>query len=237
MRSRRSFKRRANRRGSALIVVAAMIVVALAIASYAINVVYMEMTRTELQITTDLATRAACRVLVDTGSKAEAVRSAQRLADANSVAGQSLEIAYSDIAFSVATRSSDIEGYRFTVGDSPNAVHFRAAFFERSMDGLPMLFPTLGIPVSSRPIKSASATQSDLDIAIVFDCSSSMLAGMNETAPPEGLLELPILTPVPLNARWRVARDGVIAMLNEFEASRQEELFRSRPSTPLCSSI
>ncbi len=48
-----------SRRGSALIVVSAMIVVALAIASYAINVVYMEMTRTELQISTDLASRAS----------------------------------------------------------------------------------------------------------------------------------------------------------------------------------
>lgn len=213
-----------SRRGSALIVVAVMMLVALAIASYSINVVYMEFTRTELQISTDLATRAACRALVDTRSKPEAYRSAQRLAQANPVAGQVLTIGYEDLAFSVATRTSESEGYRFSSGTDPNSVHFRSGFFERSANALPMLFPTLGVPVAFRPIKEASATQAELDIAIVLDCSSSMLSSLTENAPPEGLLELPLLTPVPLDARWRLARSGINEMLNEFSESPQSEL-------------
>ncbi len=216
--------RRESRRGSALIVVAVTLMVALAIASYSINVVYMEFTRTELQISTDLATRAACRALVDTGSQPEAYRSAQRLAYANPVAGQVLTIGYEDLAFSVATRTQESQGYRFTAGSDPNSVHFRSGFFERAKQGLPMLFPTLGVPIAFRPIKEASATQAELDIAIVLDCSSSMLASLYENSPPEGLLELPLLTPVPLNARWRLARSGINEVLNEFSESPQHEL-------------
>ena len=198
--------------------------VALAIASYSINVVYMEFTRTELQIATDLATRAACRSLVDTQSKPEAYRSAQRLAQANPVAGQVLTIAYEDLAFSVATRSLEGEAYRYTSGSNPNSVNFRSAFFERSEQSVPMLFPTLGVPITFRPIKEASATQAELDIAIVLDCSSSMLASMTEKSAPEGLLELPLLTPVPLGARWRLAKAGIGEMLDEFSDSPQTEL-------------
>ena len=217
-------RRKRHRRGSALIIVAVMLLVALAIASYSINVVYMEFTRTELQIATDLSTRAACRALVDTRSKPEAYRSAQRLAQANPVAGQVLTIGYEDLVFSVATRTMETEGYRYSTGTDPNSVHFRSGFFERSKDSLPMLFPTLGVPIAFRPIKEASATQAELDIAIVLDCSSSMLASLTETAPPEGLLELPLLTAVPLNARWRLAKAGINSMLDEFSESPQTEL-------------
>ncbi len=217
-------RRRESRRGSALIVVAVTLMVALAIASYSINVVYMEFTRTELQISTDLATRAACRALVDTGSQPEAYRSAQRLTHANPVAGQVLTIGYEDLAFSVAIRTQEGQGYQFAAGSDPNSVHFRSGFFERAKEGLPMLFPTLGVPIAFRPIKEASATQAELDIAIVLDCSSSMLASLYENSPPEGLLELPLLTPVPLNARWRLARSGINEVLNEFSESPQHEL-------------
>ena len=70
----------AARRGSTLVMLVFMVLAAFSIASYAINVVYMEFARTELQITADVATRAACRALVDYGSQDEALWAAQRLA-------------------------------------------------------------------------------------------------------------------------------------------------------------
>ena len=54
-------------------VLALMLPVILAIAAYAINVVYMEAARTELQITTDVATRAAGRMLAVTGDEEQAL--------------------------------------------------------------------------------------------------------------------------------------------------------------------
>jgi Ca-activated chloride channel homolog len=209
------------RRGSALIVVAAVLMVACAIASYAINVVYMEYTRAELQISTDLATRAACRALVDSGKRSEAYVAAQRLTAANKVAGQVVEVGFGDLDFTAAERFSTGEAYVYSRDQQPNAVHFRAGYFERTAQSIPMLFPSFGVPTYFRPLKEASAAQADLDLAIVLDCSESMLAPLDRTTSGEGLLRLPTL--IPINARWRTAEAGIAAMLSEFRDSPLEE--------------
>lgn len=215
------YRRTTRRRGSALIVVAAVLLVACAIASYAINVVYMEYTRAELQISTDLATRAACRALVDTGKRSEAYLAAQRLSVANKVAGQVVDIDIGDLEFTAAQRFSAAEQYIYTRDQQPNAVHFRAGYFERTAKSIPMLFPSFGVPTYFRPLKEASASQADLDIAIVLDCSESMLAPFDKATSGEGLLRLPIM--VPITARWRTAESGIAAMLNEFRESALQE--------------
>ncbi len=210
-----------SRCGSALIVVAAVLLMSCAIASYAINLVYMEYTRAELQISTDLATRAACRALVDTGKRTEAYAAAQRLASANKVAGQVISVELGDLEFSAAQRFAAADQYLYTQDTQPNAVHFRAGFFERSAKSIPMLFPSFGTPTSFRPLKEASASQADLDIAIVLDCSGSMLAPLDKETSSEALLRLPMMAPI--NARWRTAESGITAMLQEFRESPLQE--------------
>lgn len=216
------FRRSRRRRGSALIVVAAVLMMACAIASYAINVVYMEYTRAELQISTDVATRAACRALVDSGGKrAEAYSAAQRLAAANKVAGQIVSVDMGDLEFTAAQRSSENDQYVYTRDQQPNAVHFRSGYFERTAKSIPMLFPSFGVQTHFRPLKVASASQADLDIAIVLDCSESMLAPLDKPTSSEALLRLPTMAPI--NARWRTAESGIAAMLQEFRQSPLQE--------------
>jgi hypothetical protein len=206
-----------------MFILAVLLLVILCIASYAINVVYMEFARTELQITTDIATRAACRALVDTGSKAEAQRSAQRLADENRVAGQVVEVALDDFEFAVATRYEEASAFEFSQLRNPNSVHLKSGFFQRSQTAIPMIFPTFGVPVSFRPFKEAIATQTEIDLAIVLDCSSSMMSSIGDPAPAEGLVHVPIVFPVPLDARWRVASRGIEQILLLFAESPQQE--------------
>ena len=210
-------------RGAALLIMTGVIMVAIAIAAYAINVAHIQYTRAELQIVTDVSTRAAMPGTGDTGSQSQAYIAAQRLANANKVAGRTLAIATGDLAFSAATRLSATDTYAYATasGPRPNSVRFNNAFFQRSRDALPMLMPSYSMATGFRPIKEATATQADLDIAIVLDCSSSMLATWDQTPGPEGLLVLPL--PVPPTARWQIARSGILEVLKTFRNSAAQE--------------
>ncbi len=212
---------RHTRMGAALFIVMAVILTAMAIAAYAINVAHMQYTRAELQIAADVATRAACRALVDTNSRSAAYREAQRLADANPVGGRKMQIESGDLEFLAATRDSEMNAYRYQPDAQPNAVRFQSTFFTRAENSLPMLVPSLTMTTSFRPAKESIATQADIDMAIVLDCSTSMMFDWNIPAPPESLLLIPL--PVPPNARWRIAESGIHACLDSFVNSPGQE--------------
>ncbi len=209
------------RSGAALLIMTGVVMVAIAIAAYAINVAHIQYTRAEMQIVTDVATRAACRALVDTGSQSQAYVAAQRLANANKVAGRTFTLAPGDLEFSVATRISSADMYAYSSGQRPNSVRFNNTFFQRSRDALPMLLPSFNMATGFRPIKEATAAQAELDIAIVLDCSSSMLSAWNQVSGAEGLLVLPL--PVPPGARWHVAKSGIEQVLQTFRKSPAQE--------------
>lgn len=213
-----------KRQGSALAILSAMIVVSLAIASYAINVEYMEFVRTEMQISTDVSVRAACRALVDSGDSNNVLLAAQRLADENRVAGQTLVYTRQDMSLSTATRLSVDESYDYNNSrTNPNTVCLSANFFQRAAAGIDMIFPTFGVPINFRPAKSATAVQADIDMAIVFDCSSSMVWPDFEPSPIENLINLRGLASLPPESRWNFAEAGVLDMLDQMELTPAEE--------------
>ncbi|MEO9590320.1 TadE/TadG family type IV pilus assembly protein, partial [Rhodopirellula bahusiensis] len=150
-----------DRSGTTVVMLVILLPVMLAVAAYCINVVYMEMARTELQISTDLATRAAGRVLAVTGDKGEAIDAAERLLEANPYLNRTLSIGDADIIFGKSTRTEENRRYEFTPDKKVNSVSLRAF----GADDVPMLFPTMGVPIEFRPIKQAGATQVELDIA------------------------------------------------------------------------
>lgn len=215
------FRSKKNRRGATAAFFAAMLPVALVIACYAINVVYMELARTELQITMDVATRAAGRTLATSGDVHASRDSAVRLMDVNPFANQRMTLRGSNLNFGVSTRYDENERYRFAPGNPPNAVKIEA----NGTIQVPTLFPTLGIPVLFRPVKSAISTQTSLDIALVVDRSSSMAFGLNDTAgrtpnkPPAGWAPG---DPAPLGSRWLLAEDAIQAFLALMETSFQD---------------
>lgn len=221
MNSGASHLRDGERRGAALLIMTGVLMIAIAIAAYAINVAHIQYTRAELQIVTDVSTRAACRALVDTGSQSQAYIAAQRLANANKVAGRTLQIADGDLDFSAATRTNVADMYAYTTASRPNSVRLNNTFFQRSRDALPMLMPTFSMATGFRPVKEATAVQAELDIAIVLDCSSSMLAAWDQVPGPEGLLVLPL--PMPWNARWQTAKSGIQEVLATFRESAAQE--------------
>jgi len=216
-------RRMRGRRGATAAMLALMLPVVLAIASYAINVVYMELARTELQITVDVSTRAAGRVLAVTRDKAKAIAAAETLMAENPFANQQMNLNGSDIVFGVSTRFSESERYGFKPGVNPNAVQIQA----NGKIKVPMLFPTMGVPIDFRPIKTTISTQSEMDIALVVDRSGSMAFSASEISGNYNPAAAPVGwnfgDPVPPKARWLDAVNAVNSFLLLLEQSSQEE--------------
>lgn len=212
-----------KRRGVTAVLFAVMMPVAIAIACYAINIVYMEFVRTEMQIAMDVSTRAAGRTLAVTGSQEQATIAAERLMNANKVANNTLDRTTSNIDFGVAMRNNSRERFKFGEGAIPNSVRIEA---NGNMAVAP-LFPTLGMPIVFRPTKTAVSTQTEMDIALVLDRSGSMAFRADEptgylpsNAPPEWVFGMPI----PRAARWLDANDAVNRFLQLMQATHQDEL-------------
>ena len=207
------------RRGATMALLAILMPVMLAVAAFAINVVYMEMTRTELQISTDIATRAAGRTLAVTDDEAQAIAAAHLLLSQNSYANQFLQPSEVDIQFGVSTRSSEDARYQFGSGSPPNAV----SVMTNGTNTVPMLFPTMGVSVPFRPIKRSICTQVELDFVLVLDRSGSMAYSANETADPfappaSAPFGWEFGNPIPPNSRWLDlvgAVDGFFSVLDE----------------------
>ncbi len=202
---------------------ALMLPVVLAIAAYAINVVYIELARTELQITIDVSTRAAGRVLAVTRDTTQATAAAERLMLENPFANEQMNLRGSDLVFGVSTRYSETQRYSFRPGLNPNAVQIQA----NGKIKVPMLFPTMGVPIDFRPIKTSISTQSEMDIALVVDRSGSMAFSASEISgnynPSSAPLGWKFGDAVPPNARWLDAVNAVHAFLLVIEQSSQEE--------------
>lgn len=226
---RRTGKRRAfshkqahgRRRGATLVLLAFLLPAALAIAAYSINVVYMELSRTELQIATDVSTRAAGRMLAVTGDEKQAIAAAERLMRANPFANSTMSLDGANIVFGVSTRRSVADRYSFVHGENPNAVQIQA----NGRVQVPMLFPTLGVPIDFRPIKTAICTQTELDVAIVLDRSGSMAFGVNEVSGPNNPAAAPVGWAygmyVPPYSRWL---DAVTATNNFLQLLTESSL-------------
>ena len=212
-----------TRSASALALLVVLLPVVLAISAFAINVVYMELARTQLQINTDVATRAAGRTLAVTGDQVQAIAAAKRMMQLNTFVNQRLYVTDNNIVFGASTRTSECERYSFDVSNTPNAVRFET----NGTVKVPMLFPTMGVPVDFRPIKQAISTQSELDIALVIDRSGSMAFGSGEIAgnysPAAAPLGWQFGDPVPPLSRWNDAVSAVDSFLNYLNTTVHDE--------------
>lgn len=211
------------RRGATMAMLAILMPVMLSVAALAINVVYMEMTRSELQISIDLAARAAGRTLAVTEDEQQAIAAAELLLSENPYANQVLTLAETNIEFGVSTRLSEADRYDFGPGMNPNAVRIES----NGTNNVPMLFPSMGLPIQHRPIKAAICTKVELDISLVIDRSGSMAFSTAETAdggvPDAAADDWSYGDAVPPNSRWLDAVAAVDGFLNVMENSTHDE--------------
>lgn len=224
-RSRHNQKLARNRAGSTSVLMALLLPVVLAISSFAINVAYMELSRTEFQIVMDVSSRAAGRVYAVSGSESEAIEAARLIMDLNPLSKGKMTTCGVDFSFGVSTRNDETERYCFVAnGENPNAVQINA----NGTVQVPMLFPTMGVPIDFRPIKTSTSTRAEVDLALVVDRSGSMAFSESEIAGNYKPAAAPDFwcfgQPIPPNARWLAELSAIQSFLTVVNESPQTEL-------------
>jgi len=216
-----------SRRGAMMVLIVILLPVLFLLSAFAINIAYIELVRTELQIATDAAGRAAGSAYATTGSQSAAFNAAKSVAERNTVAGAPFSISMSDLEFGLAVRNSLNDRYSFSPSGTPNAVQLTTnSFFNGG--GVQPFLPGLSPGIQIRSIRSAVTAQVEVDIALVIDRSGSMAYSAAEIAqyPPIPAAAPSGWTfgdPVPPNARWLDTIAAVNVFLQELNNSPQTE--------------
>lgn len=212
----------ATRRGAILVLIAVCLPVILIVAAFSVDVAYMQLTRTELQIATDAAARAGGRTLSITQDLAAARAAAIQAAANNTVAGESLLLLDSDVEFGASTRA--LSGrYVFdptVLTDEINSVKIKGDRTMASASGpIPLMFSAIPGHKNFEPRKTAVSTQLDRDIALVLDRSGSMTRSSANV-----YLGWTSNQPVPTGCRFNDLRVAVDAFMAELASTPQDEL-------------
>lgn len=217
-------------RGAMVALIAVCIPVMLVLAAFCINLCFMELTRTELRVATDAATRAAGRQLALTGQTSLAIEEGMAAASRNTVAGQPFALSSTDFEFGESIRTT-VGRYSFTApSNHPNAVRVLGARTSTSVAGrIPLVFGrAIGVE-SFQATQSSISTQIELDVAIVIDRSGSMAYGSNEStknsssppaAAPDGWT---FGQAAPPECRWRDLVAALDSFLNNLSETPQTE--------------
>jgi len=198
-----------HRRGAMLVLILVCLPVILAFSVFAINIAWMQLTRTQLRTATDAASRAGSRTLSLTQDTDLARAAAVAGAGNNLVAGQPLLLATTDLEFGLSQPAESgpwTFEERETTATDINAVRVTGRRVAGAPSGpVPLLFAGLFDRTTFEPIKSATATQSDRDVVLVLDRSGSMG------------------TWTPTGTRWTDLVSAVDVFLNTLELTPQDE--------------
>ncbi len=172
--------RRQQRSGSIMGLFAFMLPVILIICLMAINVAYMQLTRTEMKVATDASARAAGRALSINQSTNSAMDYAQSTAALNMVAGKPLSVPRTEeyITFGKSSRTNNGYGrYQFTAVPKAKVDSGQEQVSSVRVLGkvtAPLLIRYPQTFNQFTPTATAISTQVDRDIALILDRSGSM---------------------------------------------------------------
>lgn len=148
--------RNPHRRGAMMVGVAILLPVLFILAALTINVAYLQLVRTELQIATDAACRAAGHTFAATGDRSLALAAAQAVARRNMVGGRPASVDVGDLEFGMAVRSPESGRCDFVTSDRANAVRLTTRSFARQTDeAFAPIFPIFGAVMKTPPVCSA----------------------------------------------------------------------------------
>lgn len=226
----RSPRRASARKGAVLVLVIILLPLFLIFAAFCVNVAYMQLVRTELQISTDAAVRAGGRTFATSGDMKTAMSVAKEAASRNEVAGAPLRLADADIEFGESVRKSLNSRYIYqSKGNAPNSMQITGRRDKGSLDGpVRFVLPVIGAQTVFEPRIIAHSTQMEIDVALVIDKSGSMAYAADELAayPP-----IPSSAPAgwdfcdaaPKDSRWRNVVAATKSLLNELEYTPLQE--------------
>lgn len=201
---------RRQRRGAMMMLMVLCIPVVLMFSAFAINVAWMQLTRTELRTATDAAVRAGSRTLSLTQDPDLARSAAIDAASRNTVAGNGLIVAPGDVEFGLSEQTASGK-WKFSPkkDTSKDLTGVRVTGSRDSSSGsgaIPMLFAGVFDRGSFEPVKTATASQLDRDVFLVLDRSGSMASS------------------TPGGNRWVDLKRAVLAFLTTLRDTPQDEL-------------
>jgi Ca-activated chloride channel homolog len=208
-----------HRRGAMMVLIAICLPLFLIAAAFAVDVAYMQLTRTELRTATDAAARAGAKTLSLTQNENNARAAARDAARRNRVAGAPLIVQNRQIEIGLGSQPTDTSRFTFTPGGSSlNAVRVTGQRTSSSAAGPVglLLGRVMGV-TEFQPQHVATSTQLDREICLVVDRSGSMMESLtggtlgNACKPPHK------------RSRWRALNTAVLAFMDELEDTNQQE--------------
>lgn len=208
------------RRGAILPMFALFVPIILVLGAFAINVAWMSLVDTELQICSDTAARAAGREFSITQNLTSAFNRGVQAGAMNKVGGRTLTLTTSELKFGESTLNTsgpNAGTYGFTpktvtqatLGSFPGQVYINAVDVRLSQhfgfSEMPLPIPLLSASNGFTPRAGATSSQFERDIALVLDRSGSMneyssnWAGWSPAGPGEAYY----------GSRWRELVDAV----------------------------
>ena len=200
----------------------------LILSAFAINLAFLQLSKTELKIATDLSARATGRTYALTNDPAVALAKANELGQYNLVAGAAMQFDASDMQIGTSVRTAIDQRYNFVPAASGNAVELTGRKASGAPSGPVSGFLATLVGAGTFSLTEASvSTQTEVDIILVFDTSGSMAYADSEVAVyPPGPSSNPTFVfgdPAPPNARWFDAIGGAAVFLTELTNSAQNE--------------
>lgn len=212
-------RNRNRRRGIILPLITVLAVFIMAMIVFFVDVAYMQLARTQLQVATDASAKAACEALDAGLSEGEIKQIAIDVAAANIVAGAPLLLEPEDIELGQSVEQMD-GSWKFTAGAEPYTAA-RVTGIKRNdkpSGSVPLFFAsTLGID-SFSPVQSAEASQFEHEVMLCVDRSHSMcfdLTGVDWSYPKSGNWQkLYCERPHSSRSRWAALFTGVNSFLD-----------------------
>jgi len=221
-----------NRRGAALVLVAAMLLVFLIAAAMSVDFAYMQLVRTELRTATDAAAKAGAEALARTQDANAAKAAAVAYANLNKVGGRTFQINTNDVTLGRVTGQAD-GTWTFTANTTPfNSVRVNSKI---GNGGVTAAYPTFfGASLGHANFttsQQATAGQQEVEVCLCLDRSGSMMFDMSgddwsyasgnpnlysSSYYPRGSIYRDYCSPPhPTLSRWAVLQNAVRTFLDE----------------------
>ncbi|MCA9050540.1 MAG: VWA domain-containing protein, partial [Planctomycetaceae bacterium] len=199
-----------SRRGAMIMLVVLCLPIVLIFSAFAVNVAWMQLTRTELRTATDASARAASRMLSRTQDADAARAKAIQVAAQNTIAGTPLVLNNADVLFGNSVPDTNGQWLFTSTTDETGILNGVRVIGDRSAGSasgsIPLLFSGVFGTGTFEPKKTAVCSHMDRDIMLVLDRSGSMG------------------TPTPGGNRWIDLKKAMKAFLDALETTPQDEL-------------
>ncbi len=198
-----------------LVLIGFLLTVSLVMIVFAVDVSYMQLTRSELRAAADAAAKAGVENLRRTQSETFAADAAIHVGSLNTVGGKPLYLTGDNLEFGQVALQKD-GSWAFTPGvDPPQAMRVSASLTKGSASGpVHLFFGGMFGHSTFSPSITAVASQFDQDIVLALDRSHSMtfdLSGVDWKYPP-GIPGYPLgitCPPHPTLSRWAALMKAV----------------------------